>query len=392
MRNNPNIKYYIMLALGFVLVVMVQYNGPKPINWAESYSQQDKIPYGCFILKDLMSDLFPNQTIFEAKLPAYNQLNDQKEFNYIIINNIFKTDELDAKKLLEFVSGGNNLFIVSNQFKGKFADTLNIETKINYGYNSEDSLVSINFSNTNLKNESDYEYNSKFPNCYFTSMDSLRSTILGQDVYGNINFIKVKYGNGNIYLNTLPKVFTNYYLTDSANYDYAFRALSYLPNQSVIWDEYYKTGRRMVTSPIRYILGEPALKMAYLVLVFGLLIYIVFNVKRKQRIIPIIEPLQNVTVGFVDVVGTLYYQNKDHYNLAEKKITYFFDFIRTKYILKTNELDTDFIKSLAKKSGVEKSEVSQLINYIVSLKKGISEHELIKLNRLITKFHQQRII
>lgn len=391
MRKNPNIKYYIMLALGFVLVVMVQYNVPKPINWMESYSQQDKVPYGCFILKDLMPDLFPSQTITEAKLPTYNQLKNQKNTNYIIINNTFETDKLDAEKLMEFVSDGNNLFIAANQFEGKFADTLNIDTKINFGYNREDSIVSINFTNEQLKNKVNYIYSAKFPNCYFTSIDSNHTKVLGEDEYGNINFINVKYGKGNIYINTLPKAFTNYYLTDSVNYDYAFRALSYLPNQTVIWDEYYKAGKRMVSSPIRYILGEPSLRMAYLVLIFGLLVYIIFNVKRKQRIIPVIEPLKNVTVDFVDVVGMLYYQNKDHYNLAEKKIMYFLDFVRSNYLLKTNNLDVEFIWSLSKKSGVSESEINQLIRVITSIKKGISEEELIKLNKLIMKFHKERI-
>ncbi|MBL4669854.1 MAG: DUF4350 domain-containing protein [Flavobacteriales bacterium] len=392
MLKNPNIKYYVMLALGFVLVVLVQYNVPKPVNWMESYSQQDKVPYGCFILKDLMPDLFPNQTIIESKLPAYNQLKDQKNTNYIIINNTFKADKLDAEKLLKFVSNGNNVFIAANHFEGKFAEILSIKTKFGYDYLDNDTITTINLTNKHLNYKKGYSYNAhQFPNCYFTSIDSNYTTVLGEDKKGNINFIKVTYGEGNIYINTLPKAFTNYYLTDSVNYDYAFRALSYLPNQTIIWDEYYKAGRRMVSSPIRYILGEPALKMAYLVLIFSLLVYIIFNVKRKQRIIPVIEPLKNVTVGFVDVVGTLYYQNKNHYNLAEKKITYFLDFVRTNYLLKTNKLNADFIWSLTKKSGVTELEVNKLIGCIASIKKGMSEQELIKLNKLITEFHQQRI-
>ncbi|MGB0886790.1 MAG: DUF4350 domain-containing protein [Vicingaceae bacterium] len=391
MLKNANKKYYVMLALGFMLVVFVQYNVPKPINWMESYSEQDKVPYGCFILKDLMPDLFPNQTISEAKLPAYNQLKNQKNTNYIIINKTFKTDHLDSEKLINYVSNGNNLFIAANHFEGSFSDTLNLKTAFYLGYLEKDTTIGINFTNNRIKNKVNYVYSNKFPNCYFTSIDTTRTTVLGKDKNDNINFIKVKYGKGNIYINTLPKAFTNYYLTDSLNYDYAFRALSYLPNQTIIWDEYYKVGRRMVSSPIRFILGEPALKMAYLVLIFGLLIYVIFNIKRKQRIIPVIESHKNVTVDFVNVIGTLYYQNKDHYNLAEKKISYFLDFLRSNYLLKTDNLDADFVWRLVKKSGVPKPTVNQLINHINQLKKGTTEEELITLNKLITSFHQKRI-
>lgn len=401
MKKNPNIKYYILLTIGFLLVVSVQYYAPKPINWTESYSKQDKIPYGSYILRDLLGDVFSEKNITESKLPAYNELKEQENTNYIIINSEFSPDDLDIEKLLEFAEDGNQLFVSASSFGNKFSDTLNIQTE---GYNlsfEEDSLgnldveksdsVNINFTNPQLKTKKGYTFNKRFTNYYFTSVDTAATTVLGKDDKNRINFIRIEYGKGFIYLNTLPKTFTNYFLVDTVNYEYAFKALSYLPNQNVIWDEYYKSGRRVVSTPLRFVLSSPALKASCLLLILGLLIYIIFNVKRKQRIIPVITPLGNSTVEFVDVVGTLYYQNKDHHNLATKKVTYFLELVRATYLLETNKLDEEFVYLLASKSGVEEKKVSELISFIKKVKNSTTEQELLKLNTLITQFHKNKL-
>ena len=69
----------------------------------------------------------------------------------------------------------------------------------------------------------------------------------------------------------------------------------------------------------------------------------------------------------------------------------FLEFVRANYLLKPTQLNSDFIWALSKKSGVTEADVNKLISCIASIKKGMSEQELIKLNKLITKFHQQRI-
>ena len=78
----------------------------------------------------------------------------------------------------------------------------------------------------------------------------------------------------------------------------------------------------------------------------SLLIFILFNAKRKQRVVKVIKPLENSTIAFTKTIGNLYYETKDHNNLIDKKITYFLEFIRRKYYLDTQLLDEKFMKNL----------------------------------------------
>ena len=58
--------------------------------------------------------------------------------------------------------------------------------------------------------------------------------------------------------------------------------------------------------------------------------------KRKQRIIPVITPLKNTSLEFVETIGRLYYQKGTRSGIAHKKIIFFLDFIRTRYNIATN--------------------------------------------------------
>lgn len=82
--------------------------------------------------------------------------------------------------------------------------------------------------------------------------------------------MNVKIGSGNLYLHSVPNIFTNYNLL-KVERDYIFKSLSYLNIRDVIWDEYYKEVNKYQSTPIRYILSQPALKWAYFTLIISLI-------------------------------------------------------------------------------------------------------------------------
>lgn len=389
----------------FTLLIVLQWLSPKPINWNLSYIKKDKIPFGTSALYEALPTLFPSQTITNASLPIYNILDQQgiHNHNYIIINNVFKPDTLDTRELLKFAAEGNTVFVAANYFDGKFADSLKLETDnyFNLGTNfNKDSVainkitnqydtVKINFSNPSLKNSINYSYIKGFDGTYLKSFDTLRSKVLGLTNAKEINFISIKMGKGQIFINTNPEAFSNYHFV-STNMSYVFGTLSCMPNQSIIWDEYYKAGNDKTDSPLRVIFNNPLLRNAYYLLLLSLIVFIFFGIKRKQRIIPIIEPYRNTTLQFVDIVGTLYYQAGNHKNVADKKITYFLEFIRSTFQVKTTIYDDLFIERISNLSGIEKQKVHDLFYYFsdLSIKQTISQQELLKLNRLIEEFHR----
>lgn len=383
-----NLKFIIPVSIVFVVLVIIKLFIPEPTDWSLSYSKDDKIPFGSFILYDQLQEIFPNQKIESTNLPFYNITNERKidNKNIIIICNRFEPDDLDSKVLRRLLENGNDIFIAANYFGIQQIDSLNLFT--NYSFFGEFDSAGINFVNPLLRKQADYRFSKGNYNQYFNSFDTSKATVLGNNDIDFANFLNIKIGKGNLYLHSIPNIFTNYNLLKPER-DYIFKCLSYLNVRDIIWDEYYKEVNKYQSTPLRYILSQPSLKWAYFTLIISLLFFVIFKGRREQRIIPVLKPLANTTIEFVNTVGNLYFKQSNHKNIAEKKITYFMDHIRTKYSIKSLNYSDALVQQLSDKSLVEKDEIKKLFNILnlVNTSKSIKRNTLIELNNLIDDFY-----
>ena len=383
-----NLKFLIPVFIVLILYFLYQLFTPVPTNWNPSYSKNDKIPYGSYILYEELSGLFPDGKIETTNLPFYNlskQQNIQNK-NIIIICSYFKPDELDSKVLFELVKQGNDLFIAANSFGEQITDSFKLYS--NFKFWGVFDSAEVNFVNPSLKSESNYKFTHGNNDHFFTIFDTNKTVILGVNNSGNANFVQIKIGEGNLFLNTLPNAYTNYNLFKS-NREYIFKSLSYLKDRDVIWDEYYKEVNKYSSTPLRYILSQPALKWAYFTFIIAMIFFVIFKGKRDQRIIPVVKPLANTTLEFIQTVGNVYFKQSNHKNIAEKRITYFLDYIRNKYSLKAFTFNEDAINRLSEKSLVDKNEIRKLLNLfnLVEISNSIKSETLKELNNQIENFY-----
>lgn len=392
-------KSIAVLVFLMALIVLSEVYAPKKIDWSPSYSLKHKKPFGSYAVFKVLDNLFPDQEINAVYVPVSEALfpsnyYDNVElygnrYNYISLNSDWALNEQDVEYLLEFVEEGNSAFIAANFFSGKLADTLNFEIDLNFKFNLDS--ININFANPDLKTKKGYRFSTTNASTYFSSFDSTTTKVLGTTSNRYIaNFIKVKFGEGYFYLNTIPNAFTNYHIL-YGNHEYIEKAFAYLPQQEIIWDEYYKIGRQEAQTPLRVILSNASLKWAYVILVIFVLSYILFEGKRKQRIIPLIEPLKNTTVEFTEIVGRLYFNKSDHHDLLSKKMKFFLEHIRNKYYLNTNEINSEFLASLSSKTGIPKKDLKHLFDSLSTTlsNRRLSENDLHRCNELIESFYQK---
>ena len=391
-------KTYIGLLLFIILsLVYIETNKPKKINWFPSYAAKHKIPYGTYILRNEIPTLFDKKKVIDIYKSPYLFLKDPTiNGNYFFVDNNLNFGKEEFNELLKFVEKGNNVFISTN---GANIDTLNAKTK-NYNSTEFEEVFYHQIKNRYLNNE-EYYFDRDFDKLYFSKIDTTNTTVLGELIVKNKkdsiisslpNFIKTKHGKGSFYLHTFPEAFTNYNILLENNHQYVSSALSYLNNdevnQKIYWDCYYKKGKSKITSPMYYILNSKYLKWAYYVALIGVLFFILFKSKRKQRVIPIIKPLQNQSLAFTRTISNMYYEKSEHKNIATHKINYFFEHIRLTYRLSTLKIDHDFYKNLANRSNNSFESVKSLFNKIEKIKnkKNISSEELLSLNKAIEEF------
>ncbi|WMI64453.1 DUF4350 domain-containing protein [Aestuariibaculum sp. YM273] len=390
----------IIVVLIITASVMLSVRTTKVVDWEESFNEKSNKPYGVSILYKELPNLFKDKKIRTVyhQPASYLSVNSEDgngkhiaKGTFMIIGNSDYLLDDSINELMRFVSDGNTLFISDYVYPQKIHDTLQID--IDYIANEKDSISYLSFENRQLKstkidrNEGDN---------YFSGFDSINCKILGYSKidYKHVNFIEVPFGNGHVFLHTEPKIFTNYNLLKEERYQYVEDVLSYLPDADLYFDSYTKIqknyyGEVEKTSNLSWFLEQTAFRWAWYTALIFTLLFMIFNAKRRQRVIKIIKPLQNTTVAFVKTVSNLYFETQDHKNLIDKKITYFLEKVRSDYNINTDTLDDEFVTKLASKSGKKKEDIKPLIKYInwLRTKSEFFEENLIKLNRHIEAFY-----
>jgi hypothetical protein len=230
-------------------------------------------------------------------------------------------------------------------------------------------------------------------NTYFQNFDSTQFKVLAYYQNDKACLIHSNISGGHLYLMSIPDVFGNYFIVNNRNKEVAYTLLSLLKNNTIVWDEYYKTFNITNYSFIKFILESDALYAAYLLLIFTLIFYMIFESRRRQRAIPVVVKPTNSTLEFVNVISHVYYNSKNHQSIAIERIKFFYETIRKKFNISTNEINELFINEITELSGIEKKLVNQLFVYCEKIKnaKEITEYDLIELNRQIHNFNKNSL-
>lgn len=385
--------YLIGSAILMVLYVLAQYSRPTVTDWTPTYLKEDKIPFGLYVLTHEFESLFPGAKVKTSSLPIYNTLKSDlsEPVNYLLIAPEIKADKLDYATMVSFMKRGNHVFIAAADLSKVLTDSLKIDTKFTFNVNTKSS-VGVNFVNPELKTRQNYVFDKELGNSYFSKIDTAKATVLGRNTNGEINFVKYTFGKGALYILPSPHLLSNYNLLYPRGAEYASKVLSYLPaNATLVLDEYNTRDETTDSSILRVLFKHDQLRWAYMLSITGLLIFVLFEMKRRQRIIPVADPLKNVSVEFAALIGKVYYEQRDNADLARKIISYFLEKLRADYRLQTQHIDEELAETLVTRSGVKAEIIQELFNLINQLtdKKKVNDHQLINLNKLIEEFYKQ---
>lgn len=373
--------YAVIFIVVMVILALFEVNKTERISWRKNFNIEEKSPFGLFVFNNEAKDLFKNnlKKIKEAPYDYYSR-NKKGAHNIVVIEK--ELDNQSWKKILDQVSGGSDAMILVSHVPKDISDTI--------GYHSAD----ISFAEENVLKLTDKEYLNdfikldKFPSGRGFSYIKPNVEVLGKTVEKDnsdqANFIKVSFGKGTIYVHSEPLFLTNYYLLKPGSIRYAQDVFSYLQDRETIW--FVENDTKVSRFFMRFVLSNPALKYAWWVLLGGLVLFIFFNAKRKQRIVPVLEPLKNTSLDFVKSIGNLYLQEGDFHDMMAKKAQYFLNKVRMDFLIDTQHLDEEFAKKLHLKTGKTMEMIHEAITLI---KKGqdpyanVMKEDLTRMNRLL---------
>jgi DNA-directed RNA polymerase subunit K/omega len=423
-----------LLLLGVGLYGLIHYFNRNNIDWSENYTTADTTleeanhnPYGLYVVENLLKTYFPNQTFHKiTKKISVNLPEEANNATYIFIGDGMAWDSLDSERLRHFVEQGNNAFISSNimakalikpLFEAQCAgDTLSSPPYLQNSYSLlSDSIVQLSFLATGTDSNrfelahitdtrtrlSHWAYLANSP-CGTTKPVQIA---LGQINQTYTNFAVIPYKKGNFYIHTTPEIFTNINLLQKNVLSYASVVFSHLRPSTIYWESSSHVssfvtermnGQKDATAqhksnPLAYILKQPALRWGWYLLLFGLLSYLVFRAKRRQRIIPVLDIPSNTSLEFIKTISAMHFLRSDHKAMATQQTNYFLSYIRERYKVSTTKLDDTLAQQLALRSNVEEKIIKTIlyeINY-VETRNTLTDKELISIYQALAVFYRK---
>jgi hypothetical protein len=377
--------YGVLFLVIAILLGILELNKKEVIDWRKNFDMNQKSPFGLFVFNKEINSLLNNEVTKSDISPySYYTKNTKVEpQNILLINQ--NLDKSSTDKILNEVNKGSDALIFSEDFPKNLQSELKfLITNVNDGDKNVLKLTDITFKNDSISID-------KFPSV--NGFYDLKRThqILGKSDINkyelSANFLKINLGKGHIYLHTEPLILTNYYLLKPQNKKYIEDIFSYLPNPKTIWFVNTKSEENASPkSPLSFILANPALRDAWYLLLFGLFLFVIFNVKRKQRIVPIIEPLENKSVEFIRSIGNLYLQEGDFHDMMAKKSQYFLHRVRLELMIETADLNENFAQKLHLKTG---KDLDKINSAVVLIKKSqdpyasLMKEDLLSLNKIL---------
>ena len=395
----PYVAGAVALILLVLLVMLAPIRLSKTFDERITLRQEDKIPYGTYVAYQLLPQLFP-----QAEITTHNQAPTSWAGDSVLptgqavflVSRYFDPTNEELRFINRFVDNGNYVFIITNSFAYDAAEHFGLSSmEYLMARFTEDSLQ-VSLRQPPFESAKKYIYPGKKFDGFFTEVAPTRAFILGSDEKGHPNFVQLQSGKGKLYIHLAPLTFSNYFLLHKQNVSYFENIVSLLPADvtKVIWNEYYLLQRKKTSDKepniLKVLWQYPSFKWALLAAIATLLIYTLSEMRRRQRLIPVIKPPVNDSLDFVSTLGRLYYDKGDHHNLAKKMAAYFLDEVRTRYYVSTEKLDADFIKELHQKSGHPVAALQDITFFIQRLEEhnNITETELAHFYQQLESFYQ----
>ena len=405
----PYLAVFLLIAsVAFLLV----YKKPPKFDGRITLSRRDKIPYGTYAAYNLLSGEFPNATIETNRYSPVlwkSLSSDSTRQVLLIVSKFFNPSEIELEYITSFVQNGNYVLISALQMNSTARKFFKLKERSSFNPYSpflerehpfdpfDTSMVRLDtglFSLPALFQYPGADYSNQFE-----KTDSNFSYPLGYAYPEDQNLIAVNATAGTFFIHTSPYTFTNFFLLYEQNRKYFEKLMSLFPADArkIVWDEYFLY-KRSDNQPameshgvLSVILKYENFRWAFWLTLALLFVYILTEVKRRQRIIPPYEKPVNDSLEFVTTIGKLYYEKGDHKNLAEKLTQYFLDYVRNRFKIPTVEINPSFVQQLSAKSNRDVAEINAITETIhtINLSETITQKQLMDYYELLENFYKK---
>jgi hypothetical protein len=414
----------ILIAAAVGGILYIRQFAPK-YSWSVKLRHTEDQPYDTKLLHTLLKESYGKKKFITVDNNLKTTIDTAKSRVLLfIIGKMACYDSLTLKSLQEFMRRGNSICIASESPQtALFSDLLyfNKKEKVIQSINKPfvhprfltDTSSTFSFHFQVLKDTVKYAWKYLAKNSIINWKFNHPVTYLSYLDEEYINFFKVGYEKGTLYVYTTPVLLTNFYLSKKEGYEYVNRFFKEMGNpEKIIWDNssvvfsnsladtsdcattqgYGGSGGRSFNKDnlLEFILSKKELRWAWYLSILGVFLFFVFRLKREQKPLAVLNPDNNASVEYAKAVGLLYYKTSPHKDLAEHIMKLFYNYIKTRYNINIKEEKQTLINHIVKHSGLDNQTVSDIFNAHLKVKfnPDADAEQTIKLHAALENFYK----
>ena len=351
----PNRWFVVSIVVFLVLLFILEMQLPKNFSWTPTFRHTDKQPFGSCLFDSLLSSTMPKgYTVTDSSLYEVNAIFSMANNGSHVMLVAHGVGDFMCNRLGIRMWGYGNSFDLQNFVKyNKERESFEWVSEEN-GYKPRRFMVFKPLITRKFNFETD-------------SLDNVIRPCLDQQATLRHDAVSATFRQGKGYITfcSLPLLFTNYGIVDQDNATFSLRLLTLMKDLPVVRTEAYcpQTSDEVQQSPLRYAISQPPLRWALYTLMVGALLFLIFEGRRRQRVIPIEKAPENHSLEFIHLVGSLYYHSRERRSLVVRKWTYFAEELRRNIHLDVTDASEDDVTlpTLARLTTIDEQEIRTLI-------------------------------
>jgi hypothetical protein len=363
-------------------------------NWEKTYELKDENPRNISFFMDLL-DVHVKDSIYDLVYWSdLDSIPNHEEATYLFIGNEFGAPSDYYDSIMHYADSGATVYLSFNHLTTDLYDRHFEEgafywdySKVLFAWIGDTTVPFYHVFENDTINEDWYSFSETeiIDTNYRSYMYAMKHPFAFYE----------KHHKGKVHFHSIPNLFENYQVIQPNGYAHARIILNKIPrdkpvifltsgindsSQEITYeDEDEGDGaEKEDNSLIQFILKNPILRLAFLLMLVLLLLYVFFRAKRKEEILPGYSQKRNMSLAFVETLGSIYISRNSPIGVLQVMRKNFYSAInRHFYIdLSRKEKREQNLEKLLAKVPYDSEKLMEIVNGLDSRKNNVDNRHL----------------
>lgn len=290
-------------------------------NWQKVYDLKDQNPRNISFFMELL-DVHVKDSIYNLKYWSdLDSIPNHEEATYLFIGNEFGASDDSYDSIMHYADSGATVYFSFNHLTSNIYNRHFEQGAFYWDYSK---VLFAWIGDTTVPFYHVYENDTINEDWYSFSETEIIDTNYRSYLYAMKHPFAFyeKHHKGKVHFHSIPNLFENYQVIQPNGYAHARIVLNKIPkDKPVIFltcgindsskpisqnEDESDGAEKEDNSLIQFILKNPILRLAFLLLIVLLLLYVFFRGKRKEEILPGYSRKRNMSLAFVETLSSIY--------------------------------------------------------------------------------------